>query len=70
MKITIDRFEGQYAVCENEDGTSMAIDQSKLPKAVRVGDVLDLGGDEITIDTGETEARRKKIAGLVEELFE
>ncbi len=70
MKVTIDRFEGDLAVAENEDGTSTTIEKAKLPKGAKVGDVLDIDGDQITVDTAETEARKKKVARLVEELFD
>ena len=70
MKTSIDRFEGKYAVCESADGTSMNIEKSKLPKGTKPGDVLDIDGENITVDIAETEARKKKVATLVGELFD
>ncbi len=70
MKVTIDRFEGDLAIVENEDGTSTTFEKAKLPKGAKVGDVLDIDGGEITIDTAETEARKEKVAKLVDELFD
>jgi hypothetical protein len=70
MKTSIDRFEGKYAVCESADGTSMNIEKSKLPKDAKVGDVLDIDGTKIAIDTADTDARKKKVAALVENLFD
>ena len=70
MKTSIDRFEGQYAVCEGADGTSRNIEKSKLPKGAKVGDILNIDGDTITVDIAETEARKKKVAALVDELFD
>ena len=70
MKTSIDRFEGNFAVCESADGTSMTIEKAKLPKGAKAGDVLDINGTEITIDITETEARKKKVATLVDELFD
>ncbi len=70
MKTSIDRFEGKFAVCESEDGTSMNIEKAKLPKGAKAGDVLNIDGDEITLDHAETEARKKKVAGLVNDLFD
>ncbi len=40
MKLIIDRFEGDYAVCEREDKTMMDIERSKLPEGVKEGSVL------------------------------
>jgi len=70
MKTSIDRFEGEFAVCESADGTSMNIEKSKLPKGAKAGDVLDIDGNKITIDIAETDARKKKVAALVDELFD
>ena len=70
MKSSIDRFEGKFAVCESADGTSMTIEKSKLPKGAKAGDVLNIEGDEISIDSIETEARKEKVAALVDELFQ
>lgn len=70
MKTSIDRFEGSFAVCENADGTSMNIERSRLPKGAKPGDVLSIVGDTIGIDAEETEARKKKIAALVNDLFD
>jgi len=70
MKTSIDRFEGKFAVCESADGTSMTIERVKLPQGAKAGDVLDIDGDTITIDIAETEARKKTVAALVDELFD
>jgi len=70
MKTSIDRFEGQFAVCESAEGTSMNIEKNKLPKDAKAGDVLDIDGDTITIDIAETEARKKIVADLVDDLFD
>ena len=70
MKSSIDRFEGKFAVCESEDGTSMNIEKSLLPKGAKVGDVLDIDGTKITIDVTETDARKKKVSALVDDLFD
>jgi hypothetical protein len=70
LKSSIDRFEGEIAVCESPAGTSMTIEKSKLPAEAKAGDVLCIDGDTITIDTEETAARKKKVAALVDELFQ
>ena len=40
MKVIIDRFEEEYAVCEKEDRKIINIDKNKLPSTVKEGDVL------------------------------
>lgn len=61
-RITIDRFEGIYAICEDKDKAFFAIELSELPKGAKSGDVL-LITDEGTleIDVEETERRRQRV---------
>lgn len=63
MKVTIDRFEGDFAVVETEDGTFVDM-PAVLARGAKEGDVL-----EIRIDEKETEARKKRIKGLMDQLF-
>jgi hypothetical protein len=69
MKVIIDRFEGNYAVCEKNDRTMMDILKERLPKGAAEGDVLNLDGDSIAIDIEETEKRRKDIEELTKDLW-
>jgi len=64
MKITIDRFEGAYAVVEAEDGTVFNIPKS-LVTCCKEGDVLKLEFDE-----AETKKRAENIRNLMNGLFE
>jgi hypothetical protein len=70
MKYIIDRFEGDLAVCEAEDGKLVDIEKSKLPKNAEVGDVLVLENGKFRVDKKETEKRRKEIEDLMNELFD
>lgn len=70
MKVTIDRFEGDYAVCEKEDRTMMNIERHRLPDGAREGDVLVIDQNRIFVDEEGTEARRLKIEKMVENLWE
>ncbi|NLM37659.1 MAG: DUF3006 domain-containing protein [Firmicutes bacterium] len=58
MRVIIDRFEGEYAVVELEDG-SMAYLAAKLLPGAREGDVV-----LITVDHEATARRKKRIQGL------
>ena len=40
MKLIIDRFEGNFAVCETENKTFVNIPKSELPSLINEGDVL------------------------------
>ncbi len=70
MRVIIDRFEGDYAVCEKENFEMIDIEIEKLPANVKEGDVLIIDGKYIKIDTIETEKRRKEIQSLMDELWE
>lgn len=69
MKVVIDRFEGDYAVCEKEDREMIDIKRHCLPKEAKEGDVLHIEGDKIIIDINETEKRRKEIEELTKDLW-
>lgn len=70
MKVVIDRFEGEYAVCQDYEGESVNIKRNILPNDSREGDVLSICGDNITIDYEESKIRRKKIKELSDKLWE
>lgn len=70
MRVIIDRFEGNFAVCEGEGRKMLDIERSRLPKEAAEGDVLVIEGDSIVIDREETEKRKKEIEKLMEGLWE
>lgn len=69
MKITIDRFEGDYAICEKDDRSMLDIAKTKIPAAAKEGDVLEVSGNLITIDEKETAKRKEKIEDLTKSLW-
>ena len=61
-QITIDRFDGIYAICEDTDKAFFAIETSELPQGAKAGDVLKITDDgALSIDVEETERRRARI---------
>lgn len=70
MKVIIDRFEGNFAVCEKEDEEMINIEKSKLPINSKEGDVLIIEGESITFDEEETNARRERMRKLMDSLWE
>ncbi|MCK9216967.1 MAG: DUF3006 domain-containing protein [Firmicutes bacterium] len=70
MRVIIDRFEDDYAVCEKENRDMIDIEIKKLPANVKEGDVLIINGEYITIDTIETKKKRKEIRSLMDDLWE
>jgi hypothetical protein len=70
VKVVIDRFEGDYAVCEKENREMIDIKKDILPKEAKENDVLDIEGDKIIIDVEETKKRKKDIEELTKDLWE
>lgn len=70
LTIVVDRFEGKYAICEDEECACYAIDLSDLPSGLKNGSVLIVSDDgTITYDEGETLRRRQRIAEKQRALF-
>lgn len=69
MFVVIDRFEGQYAVCEKEDRTMIDICRSRIPSEAKVGDVLNITSDEIVIDVEKTKEKKREIEELTKDLW-
>jgi hypothetical protein len=70
MKVIIDRFEGDFAVCEKEDRTMIDIKRILIPKEAKEGAVLNIVDEEITLDLEETEKRRNLVIELTKDLWE
>lgn len=66
----IDRFEGGYAVCEDEHGVFTDIKKELLPDVAKEGDVLIYKDNEYHVDADKTQQRRQVIVDLQDELFE
>ena len=61
--LIIDRFEGDFAVIEI-DGGMISIPRSELPAGAKEGNTL-----RLVIDADDTEARIKRIGGMMDKLF-
>lgn len=60
--LTIDRFEGNFAICEDKDAKYFGIELAELPQGAKEGDVLEIDEEGVlTINVEETNARRAKI---------
>lgn len=69
MKVTIDRFEGDFVVCEKDDRRIVNIRKEKIPDKAKEGDVLIIEGNNIKIDTVGTAKRKKAIDRLMTDLW-
>ena len=64
----IDRFEGDFAVCEaNEEMVN--IPKALLPNNAKEGDVITEQNGKYTVDADKTENRRKNIQKLIDDLW-
>jgi hypothetical protein len=69
MKVTIDRFEGEFAVCEQEDRTMVNILKDNIPQEAKEGDILVIEGDSISIDVKGTAERKKRINRVMDDIW-
>jgi hypothetical protein len=69
LKYIIDRFEGSYAVCEDEHGKMIHIHRDKISGSAVESDVITLYLNKYMIDENETNKRKKNIQSLADELW-
>ncbi|UYO61779.1 DUF3006 domain-containing protein [Acetobacterium wieringae] len=69
MNVIIDRFEGDFVICEKEDRTMMEISRISVPGNAKEGDVLIIEDEEIVIDHEATEQRRREIDEMTKGLW-
>ena len=71
IRLIIDRFEGDFAVCEGPEQETVEIERARLPEGAREGDVVVLGGSgEVELDRGAAEERRQRIRERQRRLLE
>jgi len=71
MRLSLDRFEGDYAICEDDAQRQHEIHKAKLPPNAKLGDVLRLSLEgSLSVDKVETERRKQKIRKLQRLLLE
>ena len=70
MEVIIDRFEGDFAICEKINREMIDIHKEKIPPNAKEGDVLTISGDTITINREKRKEREERIQNLMNELWE
>ena len=68
-RFIVDRFEGDKAVLECENGETAVFERRSLPKNIKEGDVLCFDNGSCYLNAEETARRRKKIRALMESLI-
>lgn len=69
MKYVVDRFEGEYAVCEDENRKMLDIKKNKLPEDVKEGDSIVEKDGIYTIDKNKTKNDSERIKKKMDDLF-
>lgn len=70
MELIIDRFEEEYAVCEDKNKKILNINKSKIPKQAKEGDIIIYRDGRYILDKGKTLNRKKYIEELTKDLWE
>ena len=65
---TIDRFEEELAVLEDENGVTLTVARALLPPEAAESDVLRFEGGVYTLDRRETDDRRADVLALQKKL--
>ena len=68
MFVILDRWEGEYAVLEREDGETFNAPRASLPDGIRAGDVLDWIDGAFLAAPEETQRRREYARRLQDRL--
>jgi len=67
---SIDRFEGEFAVCENKQTSEMVnIKKSLLPENCKAGDIITFKNGVYLIDKIVTQNEKNEIKTMVNNLF-
>ncbi len=70
-KFIIDRFEGNYAVCETENKKMINIPKTELPDGIEEGDSLYLDENgKYFIDKVEINSQKERIRKKMDNLWE
>ena len=70
MQLIIDRFEGDFAVCEDENKKTINIKKKNLPKEAKEGRIVLIKENKYFIDYDKTKNRQKYIENLTNNLWE
>lgn len=69
MNAIIIRFEGHLAICRKETKTIIEINRNLLPANAEEGDVLQIIGRKISINTLETSKRKDRVKELWDDIL-
>lgn len=67
--LIIDRFEGNYAVCEDENRQMQNVELSLIEGNPKEGDIIENNNGLFKINVEETKKRRKYIEDLTKDMW-
>lgn len=70
MNLIIDRFEGTYAICEDEEKTIITIPKYKLPLGVKEGDIISIKNGFYQVNTEEIKKKKERVKFKMQKLFQ
>ena len=68
--LSIDRFEGEFALCVDEQGNIIEVERNLLEDNAKEGDYIFFDDGRYWVDTDKTKAERDEILALQDELFQ
>ncbi len=66
---TIDRFEGDIALLEQQDRNMLEVPRHLLPANAKEGDCLSFDGERYVLNEAETQQRSKRIQKKMDALW-
>ena len=69
MRVIVDRIEGDFAVCEQDNRQMIDIPMKNIAFIPKEGDVLILDGNDMKFDFEETLRRKKEIEDMTKDLW-
>ena len=67
--LIIDRFEGNFAICELDTDTFIHLPLARVPQEAKEGDALVYNGTHFSIDQACTAAREQAVNSKLKRLF-
>ena len=68
-KLTVDRIEGEFAICERSDSTMVEVALSQLPAQTVEGCILVSDGEAFSLDEDEEKLQKQRIHNKMDSLF-
>lgn len=70
MIFIVDRFEGEFAVCEDEQRNIHRIKKEQLSDQIKEGDCICWKDNQYVVDVDATKKRKEKINEWMKKVFE